>query len=101
MASNEPADSLSFVIESQIHGYHEYKATWENPVLGEILSCHREPGNAHDTHAVAVKKVISNDLKVVGHVPRRISTICSCFLNLGGVIICTVNSARRYSTDIS
>jgi len=101
MASDGPADLLSFVIESQIRGYHEYKATWKNPALGEILSCHREPGNAHDTHAVAVKKVISNDLKVVGHVPRRISTICSCFLNLGGVIICTVNSARRYSTDIS
>ena len=78
MASDGPADWLSFVIELQIHGSHEYKATWENPVLGEILSCHCEPGNAHDTHDVAVKKVIDDDLKVVGHVPRRISNYLNC-----------------------
>jgi len=61
---------------------------------------HCEPGNAHNTHAVVVKKVINNGLKVVGHVPQRISSICLCFLNHGGVIVCTVNGARRYPTDL-
>ena len=71
MASDGLADSagLSFFIDSEIRGYHEYMSIWENPVCGEVLNCHREPGNAHDTHAVAVKKVIDDDLKVVGHVP--------------------------------
>ena len=55
---------------------------WENPVYGEILVCHREVENAHDTHAVAVKKVIGDDLKVVGHIPRRISLIFSIFLGM-------------------
>ena len=74
---------------------------WENPVLGEVLSCHRGPGKAHDTtHAVAVKKVIDDDLKVVGHVPRRISAIYSCFINRGGAIICTVSGAQCFSSDL-
>ena len=83
-----------------IRGYHEYMVVWENPVYGEILVCHREVGNAHDTHAVPVKKVIGNDLKVVGHIPRRISSICSIFLRRGGEIKCTVNGGRRYSSDL-
>ena len=56
--------------------------TWlygRTPVYGEILVCHREVGNARDTHAVSVKKVVADDLKVVGHIPQRISLICSIF----------------------
>ena len=42
-----------------IRGYHEYKLIWNNPVAGEdLLLCEREIGNPHDTHTVAVKKVI-------------------------------------------
>ena len=33
----------------------------------------------------------------VGHVPRRISSICSSFLRRGGMITCRVTGARRYS----
>jgi len=36
-------------------------------------------GNSHDTHAVAVKKVINGNLTVVGHIPQRISSICSIY----------------------
>ena len=48
MVSDGPADSatLSFVIDSKICDYNECMSIWENPVLGEVLSCHRVPGNA-------------------------------------------------------
>ena len=51
-------------------------------------------------HAVAVKKVIDGNLTVVGHVPHRISSICSIFLRCGGAINCTVDGFHRYSSDI-
>ena len=90
----------AFSIESMIRGYHEYKLIWNNPVVGEDLLCEREVGNPHDTHAVAVKKVIDGNLTVVGHIPQRISSICSIFMRRGGTINCTVDGSRRYSSDI-
>ena len=36
---------FTFVVESMIHGYDEYKTLWENPVLAEELRCTREIGN--------------------------------------------------------
>ena len=64
----------------------KYKLIWNNPVVGEDLLCECEVGNPHDTHAVAVKplKVIDGNLTMVGHIPRRISSICSMFLRRGG-----------------
>ena len=38
--------------------------------------------------------------RIVGHVLRTISTLCHLFLSSGGMINCTVNSVRRYSTDL-
>ena len=32
---------FTFVVESMIRGYHEYKTVWENPVLAEELRCTR------------------------------------------------------------
>ena len=58
-------------IESMICDYHEYKLIWNNPVVGEDLLCNRDVGNPHDTHIVAVKKVIDGNLTVVGHIPRE------------------------------
>ena len=52
-----------------IRGYHEYKFVWDNPFVEEDLLCEREVGNPHNMHAVAVKKVIDDNLTVVGHVP--------------------------------
>lgn len=67
-------------MEAMIHGYHEYKSVWINPIAEEELSCEREIRNAHDTHAVAVAKIIDGDIKTVGHVPRKISALCSIFI---------------------
>ena len=58
-----------------IKSYHEYKSIWNNPTLGEELECKREPGNPHDTHAVAVIKTISGSNVTEGHLPRAISLI--------------------------
>ena len=51
----------------------KYKLIWNNPVVGEDLLCECEVGNPHDTHAVAVKKVIDGNLTMVGHILQRIS----------------------------
>ena len=61
---------------SVIRGYHEYKDTWA-AVVGEELSCKREPTNRENRFAVAVTKA---DSTIVGHVPRRYQLLapCSC-----------------------
>lgn len=87
--------SSSFQLESKIRGYHVYKDIWV-AVDGEVLGCRRETSNGHDPFAVAVVK----DSTVVGHVPRRISAICSLFLRRHGTITCRVNGSRRYSRDL-
>ena len=94
------SDGCCFSIKSMIRGYHEYKYIWTDPTLGEELECKREPGNPHDTHAVAVIKTISGSNVTVGHLPRSISPICSIFIIRGGTITSRVNGTRRYSADI-
>ena len=69
----------SFVEESMIRGYHQYKAIWDNQVAGEALVCERGVGNSFNSHAVATKKVIHGENAIVGHVPRRICSDCSLF----------------------
>ena len=78
-----------------IRGYHVYKEVWEASV-GEALTCEREPGNAADRHAVAVKK----DGSIVEHLPRKLTRVCSLFLRRGGTIGCTVTGQRKYSADL-
>ena len=46
----------TFSVESVIRGYHEYKDIWDAAIDGLELPCEREPGNPHDTSAVAVVK---------------------------------------------
>ena len=87
----------SCVVEAVIRGYHEYQSIWE-PDVGESLPCIREPSNVRDLYAVAVTKPDSST--VVGHVPRKMSAICSIFLRKGGSIFCQVNGGRRYSHDL-
>ena len=36
----------------------------------------------------------------MGHVPRKISSICSLFLRESGSIICRVTGSRQYSSDL-
>ena len=37
---------------------------------------------------------------LVGHLPKKISLICSIFLRSGGTITCEVSGGRRYSSDL-
>ena len=84
-----------FEVESCVRGFHVYGALW-SPRIGENLQCAREPGNREDPFAVAVK----NSSGTVGHVPRKVSCICSFFLRHGGSITCTVKGNRRRSEDL-
>ena len=64
---------FGFAMDSTIHGYHKYKSIWENPQIDDDLLCEHEAGNAHDTHAVAVRKDITGEqagkTTTVGHIP--------------------------------
>ena len=86
---------VSFSVEAVVRGYHTYKHIWA-AVYGEELPCEREAGNRVDAFAVAVMK----DGTVVGHVPKKISSVCSLYLRRGGSIICRVTGSRRYSEDL-
>ena len=87
-------------LNSMVRGYHEYQAIWSDPYVGEELISEREVGNSHDPQAVALKKEIDGDLRVVVHVPRRISSSCSIFIRRGGSIKCSITGSRRYSSDL-
>ena len=49
---------------SCVRGYHVYQSRW-TAVIGEKLTCRRDPANASNPFAVAVK-----GSEIVGHVPR-------------------------------
>ena len=78
-----------------IRGYHVYREIWEAQ-MGETLMCEREPHNAHDQYAVAVKK----EGTVIGHLPRKLWRVCSLFMRRGGTMTCTVTGMRRFSVDL-
>ena len=64
--------------------------------LGESLLCQPEFGNIADRYGVSI---VTGGM-VVGHVPRRISTIYHLFISRGGQIVCQVTGARQYSIDL-
>ena len=64
--------------------------------IGEQLEYVREPLNYSDQYAVAVIK----DSVIFGHLPKKISRVCSLFLRRGGSITCTVTATKRYSADL-
>ena len=80
-----------------VRGYHVYQDIW-TAVVDEEFPCKREAGNRFDPFAVAVMK--SDTTTVIGHVPRRISSICSLFLRKEGSITCLVTGHRRFSADL-
>ena len=42
-------DSLySFVVNSMVCGYHQYKEIWPDPFVGEEFPCEQEVSNPHD-----------------------------------------------------
>ena len=76
-----------FSVEAMLRGYHTYQSVWDAS-LGEELPCQREPENSHDPFAVAVVRAGVT----VGHVPRRISSVCSLFIRRDGSISDLVGS---------
>ena len=90
----------SFSVNSMIRGYYQYKTIWENPSCRDELLCKHEIGNAHDTHAVTIKKYIGGVQTTVWHIAKKISSLCSIFLRRGGTILCEVNGHRCYSSDL-
>ena len=85
----------SFTVETVVRGFHIYKEVW-HAVIGDVLPCRRDLGNPHDLYAVAMVRASNT----VGHVPRRISSVCSIFLRRGGSISCTITGIRQYSGDL-
>ena len=71
----EAAVMSSFSIESMVRGYHVYSDIW-SASLDEELVCAREPDNYSDPFAVAV---VRSEV-TVGHIPRKISSVCALFL---------------------
>ena len=87
---------MSYVcLHSCSHGFHEYQAIW-SPAFDEELDCSRELDNPNDPYAVSVLK----RTQVVGHMPCKISKMCTTFLRNSGIITCTVTVNRRYSHDL-
>ena len=85
----------TFSCDAMVRGYHVYKDIWV-ATDGEFLQCARETNNIHDPFAVAVLK----DNIIVGHIPKKVSAVCSLFLRRSGSIVCHVNGSRRYSSDL-
>ena len=95
------AISRLITVEAMIRGYHEYKIIWLNPVIEEELSCKREIGNAHDTHAVAVCNIIDGDVKLLDMFHANpLHYVWFLTDEVHGSIQCIVKGNRRYSSDL-
>ena len=73
--------------DSCVRGFHVYSDIW-TPFVRESLTCEHLmqtlSGNPNDPYAVAIRK----GSKVVGHMPRKSSAVCSLFLLLGALNRC-------------
>ena len=87
--------SENFSAEAMAHSHHVYKDVWEAAV-GKELHCKRKPGNRQDPFAVAVVR----SAITVGHVLKKILSVCSMFLRRGGAIKCEVTTSKRYLEDL-
>ena len=72
----------SFLVEAVVGPYHVYKEIC-NAAVGEELTCWRERFNAANLFAVTIVKGETT----VCHIPRKISSICSLFLQRNGTTI--------------
>ena len=57
--------------------------------------CERELGNPRDPFAISVIK----ESTIVGHVPHKISAICSMFLHTGVTIINAETTGSTFDTS--
>lgn len=87
--------SASFVVDLAIHGYHIF-----DPIqfLKNGYSFKQEVGNSHDPMSIAVKKLISGERTIVGHVLKRI--YISLVLRRCRSITCIVDGLRHYSDNL-
>ena len=65
-------------------------------MLDEELPCQKELGNLADPFTVAVVR----DGVAVGHVPKKISSVSSLFLQRNGSLTCCVSGYRRFSEEL-
>ena len=86
---------MAYAIVSVVRRYHIYQDIWSAEIDSE-LPCLPESGNHEDRYAVAV----INDMRVVGHVLRKISFICHLFLRNSGMMVCKITVLRQYSADL-
>ena len=78
-----------------VRDYHVYRDIRE-AAIGEVLVCQREPTNSTNRYAVAVIK----SAEIIGHLPRKLSKVCSLVLRRGGSIRSTVTGHMRYLSDL-
>ena len=72
----------AFTVQIAVRGFHVYQCIWDAASDGEILCCEIEVDNSDDPSAVTIKKGGTT----IGHVPRKISTICCIFVRREGII---------------
>ena len=82
--------ATEYLANSCVRVYHYYQNIWD-PFIEEVSPCLPEDENLHDRYAFAVSK----SSRIVGHVPRRISTLCYVFLRRGGAILCILQGLHR------
>ena len=87
---------MEFHIQLCVCGFYVYEEHW-TAFVGEELTCQQKRGNVVDRYAVVVEKATS---ETVGHVPKKISRICSSFLQHGGTITAIVTGRQRHSSDL-
>ena len=94
------SNTSSTSIPSCVRGYHIYNDIWK-PNIGDELECKRDPSNIIDRYAVSVLNCDrENRERIVGHLPRKISHVCSLFLRRGCSIKLQITGKRRYSSDL-
>ena len=81
-------DQEEATLSYSIKGYHVSHVIWST-ALGEILQRKRELDNVHDHYAVCVMRHGT----IIGHIPQRVSRVCSLFLRRGGQISCKVKGS--------
>ena len=84
-----------FSFNSCVRGFHIYRDIW-TPALDKTLECEQQTGNPHDRYAVSTIRQGA----IVGHVPKKISRLCSLFLGRGGSITATITGVRQRSYDL-
>ena len=94
-AKAESKMAAEFTVESSVCGYHVYQLRW-TAVIGEMLTCRREPGNSSDPFAVAVIK----GSEIVGHILCFFSCICNLLPRNSGSLSCSITGNHRYSSDL-